>query len=297
MIKMKKLIAVAMASLMAMSLVACSSDDTTSQQSNTNSNTQTTTQDNVDVDTDVDTDADVDADDVSTETIDAIKEKGTLTMMTSTGFPPFEYIGDDGKPAGVDIDIAQIIADKLEVELEVIDMDFGLLVDALKTGKGDIVAAGMTATEERALSIDFSDCYNLNGLILLIPADSDIKTAEDLVGKTVAVQESTTADIYVQEDLGQTSLAFKTVIEAASAVATGKADAVLADKLPAYSLASAYEGLVVIDDYITVEEMSLGLPKGSDDLLALVNEILAEMIAEDEINTLIDYHYAICEEG
>ena len=122
--------------------------------------------------------------------------------MTASGFPPFEYLGEDGKPAGVDIDLAQLVADELGVELEVLDMDFNLLIESLKSGKGQLIAAGMTATPERAEQIDFSITYTLNGLILLVPKGSDIKTADDLAGKNIAVQESTTAHIYAQEELG-----------------------------------------------------------------------------------------------
>ena len=70
-----------------------------------------------------------------TPTIDAIKEAGKLVMMTNATFPPFEYLGDDGQPAGVDIDLAQKIADEIGLELEVIDMDFDLLIEALMNGR------------------------------------------------------------------------------------------------------------------------------------------------------------------
>ena len=69
----------------------------------------------------------------STPNIDRIKSAGKLVMMTNASFPPFEYIGDDGKPAGVDVDVAQAIADDLGVELEILDMNFDLLIDSLKT--------------------------------------------------------------------------------------------------------------------------------------------------------------------
>ena len=164
-----------------------------------------------------------------TSVVEEIQEKGVLTMMTATGFPPFEYLGEDGKPAGVDIDLAQLVADELGVELEVLDMDFNLLIESLKSGKGQLIAAGMTATPERAEQIDFSITYTLNGLILLVPKGSDIKTADDLAGKNIAVQESTTAHIYAQEELGIEPLAFKNANECATAVMGGKADAAILD--------------------------------------------------------------------
>ena len=108
-------------------------------------------------------------------------------------------------------------------------LDFNLLIESLKSGKGQLIAAGMTATPERAEQIDFSITYTLNGLILLVPKGSDIKTADDLAGKNIAVQESTTAHIYAQEELGIEPLAFKNANECATAVMGGKADAAILD--------------------------------------------------------------------
>ena len=106
--------------------------------------------------------------DSATPTLDAIKEKGTFTLMTATGFPPFEYLGADGQPAGVDIDVGQLVADELGVEYEVLDMDFGLLIEALKSGKGDMIGAGMTVTDERAQQVDFTVTYATAGQVLLL---------------------------------------------------------------------------------------------------------------------------------
>jgi polar amino acid transport system substrate-binding protein len=75
--------------------------------------------------------------------LDALKEKGKVIMLTNAGFPPFEYLGNDNKPAGVDVDVAAEIAKDLGVTMEVVDMDFDGLINALVSGKGDFIAAGM----------------------------------------------------------------------------------------------------------------------------------------------------------
>lgn len=224
--------------------------------------------------------------------------KGVLTMMTATGFPPFEYLGEDGKPAGVDIDLAQLVADELGVELEVLDMDFNLLIESLKSGKGQLIAAGMTATPERAEQIDFSITYTLNGLILLVPKGSDIKTADDLAGKNIAVQESTTAHIYAQEELGIEPLAFKNANECATAVMGGKADAAILDKVPAQTLAMANpDALETVEQLLTEEEMAMGVAKGNEDLLEVVNSVLQKAMDDGTVESLTDKHLKICAEG
>ncbi len=233
-----------------------------------------------------------------TSVVEEIQEKGVLTMMTATGFPPFEYLGEDGKPAGVDIDLAQLVADELGVELEVLDMDFNLLIESLKSGKGQLIAAGMTATSERAEQIDFSITYTLNGLILLVPKGSDIKTADDLAGKNIAVQESTTAHIYAQEELGIEPLAFKNANECATAVMGGKADAAILDKVPAQTLAMANpDALETVEQLLTEEEMAMGVAKGNEDLLEVVNSVLQKAMDDGTVESLTDKHLKICAEG
>ena len=94
-----------------------------------------------------------------TPNVDRIKEAGKIVMLTNAAFPPYEYLGDDNEPVGVDIEIGQAIADELGVELEVVDMDFDGIIGAIQAGKGDFAAAGMTINEERLQNVDFSIEY------------------------------------------------------------------------------------------------------------------------------------------
>lgn len=230
--------------------------------------------------------------------IDTIKEKGELTMMTATGFPPFEYLGSNGQPAGLDIDLVQLVADKLGVKMKVLDMNFNLLIESLKGGKGEIIAAGITATPERATQIDFTIPYVLNGQALLIPKGSSIKTAEDLKGKTVCVQESTTGHIYVQEKLGMEPMAFLNSIECATAIMTGKADACVLDLIPCLTLAAAHpEELEVVKELLTREELAMGIAKGNEELLDVVNEVLKKAVDDGTVDAIMEKHIKICSEG
>ena len=196
---MKKLIAFALASILTLSLTACGGGASSTASSAAAASTAASTASSAAESTSSSTSTDG-----ATPTLDAIKEKGTFTLMTATGFPPFEYLGADGQPAGVDIDVGQLVADELGVEYEVLDMDFGLLIEALKSGKGDMIGAGMTVTDERAQQVDFTVTYATAGQVLLLPADSTITSAEELKSGdcTVTVQANTTGDIYVQDTLG-----------------------------------------------------------------------------------------------
>ena len=276
---MKKIFAALLAGALAISLVACGASSSTASVASAGDSSKATS-----------------APASETPTLDAIKQKGKIVMLTSTGFPPYEYLGDDGKPAGVDIDLAQLVADDLSVELEVIDMNFDLLIDALKSGKGDFIAAGMTANAERATHIDFSQSYTANGLLMVVAAGNDtIKTAADLAGKTIAVQSGTTADIYANDEVeGAKVLTFKTPIEAGTAVAGGKADVAIIDNLPAKSIAESSNGkLQVIEGFITEEPMAMGIAKNQEDLVEEIDKVLATAVKDGTVEALTDKHYEI----
>ena len=227
----------------------------------------------------------------ATPTLDAIKAKGKIVMMTNATFPPFEYIKDT-KFAGIDIDLSQMVADKLGVELEVLDMDFGLLIEALKGGKGDFVAAGMTLTEERQEQIDFSMVYIKNGLLVIVPTGSEITKLSDLAGKKIAVQESTTGDIWASDNIqGAVMQQYKSAVDAGNAVASGKADAAVMDKLPAESMVKNANGaLALLDEMASEEDTAMGVAKGKEDLVAFINDVLQEAIDSGAMQASIDKH-------
>ncbi|MEH7178653.1 transporter substrate-binding domain-containing protein [Neobacillus vireti] len=117
-------------------------------------------------------------------------DKKTLVMATSADYAPFEYIESDKSDEiiGFDVDLAKALAGKLGYEIEIKDMDFGGLIQSLKSGQADFVLAGMTPTEKRKKNVDFSDIYYTAQHMIISKKDSNIATIEDLEGKTVGVQ-------------------------------------------------------------------------------------------------------------
>lgn len=98
---------------------------------------------------------------------DADHSKGTLTMATNATFQPYEYYDGDNI-VGIDVDIAQAICDKIGYDLKVEDMEFDAIVNAVKSGKADFGAAGMTVTEDRKKSIDFTDPYTTAEQVIIV---------------------------------------------------------------------------------------------------------------------------------
>lgn len=225
-----------------------------------------------------------------TDKVAQIKEAGKLVMLTNAAFPPYEYLGSDNKPAGVDVDIAQAIADELGVELEVVDMDFDGCIPALVAGKGDLVAAGLTVTDERKESVDFSSTYaNATQLIIVQESNSEITSVDDLTGKTVGVQLGTTGDIYVS-DLDCTVKQYKTGLEAGIDLKNGKLDAVVLDKMPAENIVSVNEGLKLLEEPFTEEYYAIAVAKGQEDFLAIVNSVVEKMYNDGTVDKLIEEH-------
>ena len=230
--------------------------------------------------------------------VDEIKKSGQLLMLTNAAFEPFEYIAG-GSPAGVDVDLAQMIADSLGVELKIVDMDFDLLIDALNSGKGDIIAAGMTATEERAKNVDFSTAYVNSTLKILVPVDSGITTPDDLNGLRISVQEGTTSDLFVSDYVDASEvLRFKDAIVAGNSITSGKADACVLDELPAEGVAANSNGaLIILGDALANESFSMAVAKGNTTLRDAANKVLEPAFADGTVDALVEKHMALTTGG
>lgn len=129
-----------------------------------------------------------------TEATEDSADGGVLRMGTAAEFPPFESIDAEGNFEGFDIDLANLIADELGMELKITDMKFDGLIGALGSERIDVAISGMTATEDRKKNVDFSNEYYSSNEVFITKKDSDIKTLEDLEGKVVGVQIGTIQD-------------------------------------------------------------------------------------------------------
>lgn len=220
--------------------------------------------------------------------------RDTLIMLTNAAFAPFEYLGEGNQVVGVDVEIAQAIADELGVKLEVVDMDFDGIIMAIQTGKGDLGVSGITATDERRENVDFSINYVSTTQNIIVKADNDqIKTPDDLAGKKIGVQMGTTGDLFVSDEVeGAEVSRFKTGPDAGLALANGQIDAVVIDAMPAQKIVEANEGLVVLDDPFTEEQYAIAIAKGNDALKAVVDSVLEKLLADGTVDELIAKHVA-----
>lgn len=234
----------------------------------------------------------------STSSVDKIKADGFVTWSTNAEFEPFEY-KDGDKVVGIDAEISQKIADKLGVELKINDIAFDTLITELNTGKTNFVAAGMTVTEDRKKNVDFSEPYFNASQAILVPKGSAIKSRTDLNGKKVGVQQGTTGDSYCTNEDGTSDIKVDSVerytkaVDAVTDLINGKVDAVVIDDFPATKFVEKNPDTIVkLDESLTVEEYAIAVKKGDEAMLKVVNEVLAEMKSNGELDKIVDKYKA-----
>lgn len=213
---------------------------------------------------------------------------GTLRMGTNATFPPYESVDDNNNVVGIDADIAAAVAEKLGMQLEITNMEFDSLIPALNADQIDIIFAGMTITEERKESVDFSDSYATGIQSIIVPENSDIASPDDLAGKKVGVQTGTTGDIYCTDDLGEECVQrFENGVVATQALVNGQIDAVVIDNEPAKAYVAANEGLKIVETAYAVEDYAAAINKGNTELLDKVNGALKELKDEGKLDEII----------
>lgn len=218
---------------------------------------------------------------------------GVLTMGTNAAFPPYEYYDGDAV-VGIDAEIAAAVAEKLGLELEIVDMDFSSLIGAVQGGKIDVALAGMTVTDERKENVDFSSTYATGVQVVIVPEGSDIATIDDLDGKIIGVQESTTGHIYCSDDYGEENvIAYTNGATAIQALTQGKVDCVVIDRQPALAFAEANEGLVILDTEYVTEDYAAAMSKENPELQEAFNAALAELIEDGTIQAILDKYIPV----
>ena len=245
-------------------------------------------------------------------------EENKLVMATNAEFPPYEFKeGDSFK--GIDVEIATAIAEKLGMELVIEDVAFGSVLSGVAEGKYDMGMAGITVTEDRKKTMDFSNTYATGIQVIIVNDGSTIASLDDIFNfdengdpvsqknpdMKVGVQENTTGDIYSSSaisgwgfnDLNEDEsvkvdrvIRYKTGAEAVSALKSGKVDCVIIDNEPAKSFVAANEGIHILEgeNEYAVEDYAICVKKGNTELLNKINKALDELKADGTIDKIIE---------
>ena len=226
----------------------------------------------------------------------ARKDDGTLIMATNATFPPYEY-KDGDSVVGIDAEVAQKIADKLGKKLVIEDVEFGSIIAGVQSGKYDMGMAGMTVTEERLKSVNFTDSYAKAVQSVIVKDGSDIKSIDDLKGDgsmKIGVQQDTTGDIYASDTVEnggygeENVIRYKAATDTVQALKAGKVDAVIIDNEPAKNFVSSTSGLKLLDGSWADEDYAVCVAKENTELLSQINAALAELKADGTLQQIID---------
>ncbi len=213
---------------------------------------------------------------------------GVLVMATNAEFAPWEYYEGD-KIVGIDPEIAQAIADKLGMTLEIEDMAFDSIISAVTSGKADFGAAGMTVEEDRKVFVDFTDTYANASQVIIVKETSEIAGSADLADKKIGVQLGTTGDLLATDLAGDGNVErYNKGFEAVQALLQDKIDAVVIDSAPANVFVEQSQGLKVCDEAMSQEEYAIAVAKGNTELLDKINGALKELKEDGTIDAIMN---------
>lgn len=309
---MKKWIALLLASAMVLSMVGCGSEPQASKEQESQTEESSEAQESSEAEESSQADS-AEADQGSAGESEAGEESGAdappaseagsfttavegkLIMATNAAFPPYEYV-EGGEIAGIDAEIAAAIAGKLGLELQIDDMEFDSITEAVKSGKADMGLAGMTVTPDRQEEVDFTVSYATGVQVVIVTEDSAIASVDDLFAEgashVVGVQRNTTGDLYTTDDIEKKGLGtidrYSKGAEAVQALKTGKVDCVVIDNQPAQEYVKANPGLEILDTEFAVEDYAIAVKKGNSQLLSEVNKALSELIADGSVQKVVD---------
>ncbi len=270
--KFTKILSLILAALMLFALVSCGAKENDTK--DTTSDTKADTVAQTEAETDAKTDANV------------------IKMATNAYFKPYEYYEGD-KIIGIDAEIAEKIAEKLGMTLEIVDMDFNSILTAVNEGSVDFGMAGMTVTEKRLEEVDFSVSYANGVQSVIVKEGSPITSVDDLYAEgasyKIGTQLGTTGDTYATDDFGaENVVGFNNGNEAVLALLGDSVDCVIIDNEPAKAFVAANEGLKILDTSYADEDYAICVKKGNSELLDKLNAAIVELTDDGTIEGIVN---------
>ena len=219
----------------------------------------------------------------------------TVYYATNPEYPPFEYV-EGSDVVGYDVDLINAIGQKIGVSFQPESMAFDAVVSAVQANKDMIGLSGISITEERKLSINFSDGYIDAGLVVIMKADAGYTSVDDLKGKMIGVQLGTTSDFKAEEITGAENVqTYNTFINAVLDLQGNQIDAVIVDAPVGMAILASMNdpSLVIADiDLGAADWYGIAVNKANPELLEKINAALAELKAEGFMDALAAKYFA-----
>ena len=214
-----------------------------------------------------------------------VLDKGTLVLRLDDSFPPMGFRDENNNIVGFDIDVATEVANRMGVELKLQPIEWSTKEMELNTGSVDCLWNGLSIDDERKQAMDLSEPYMTNRMVLVVLNDSEYTDQASLAGKTIGVQNGSTAEKILEEsDFSKTignTIGFKDNVTAFMELETKGIDAIFMDEVVAnYAITSQNKDFKVLEDGLTEEEYAVGFKKGNTALKNEVQKYIDEMKAD-----------------
>lgn len=226
--------------------------------------------------------------DADENSLERVKNEGKLTVVGSGGYPPFNFIADDGSVVGFDVDTGAAIAEHLDVDLDYVTSDWDGLVEGLRSGRYDGILGSMAITEERLEQVNFTIPYYYSGAQLIVRSDSGITDPSEMEGLEIAVVTGTNF-VEDAEELGATVVRYQDDTATIMDLVNGRVDGVITDRLVGLGAMRDIAGgdeLELCGDILRLEEMAIAVNKDDTELLEELNRILEEMHADGTLTAI-----------
>jgi polar amino acid transport system substrate-binding protein len=216
---------------------------------------------------------------------------GKLLVCTHLAYKPFQFKDDSNKVVGFDVDVMDLVAKKLGVTQEIVDIEFGQITSGavFAAKKCDAGAAAITITDKRKEATNFSDPYFAATQALLVQTTSTVKDLSGLKGKVLAVQTDTTGQDYAnahKDEFGYTVKVFDDMTTGANAVLAGTVDAAINDNGVVYDYAKDNPKTTVVKEFATGEQYGFNMALDNTKLLKVTNDVLKAAKADGSYNTI-----------
>ncbi len=217
-----------------------------------------------------------------------LQNDGVLVMGTNAEFPPFEY-EEGGAVVGLDAEMMEEVAKRLGVEIEIKNMAFDSLPEALTAKETDCIAAGLTVRPDREEVMSFTDGYYVASQSIIVAKDSAIATADDLTDKKIGCQSGTTGSFLAEEYTDVANISgFANGALAVEALVNGQVDAVIIDNNPANEYGAQYaDQVVVIEGQFEDETYAVAVAKENTALCDAINDAINAMKADGTFDTIV----------
>lgn len=214
-----------------------------------------------------------------------VLDKGTFVLGLDDSFPPMGFRDENNNIVGFDIDVATEVANRMGVELKLQPIEWSTKEMELNTGSIDCLWNGLSIDDERKQAMDLSEPYMTNRMVLVVLNDSEYTDQASLAGKTIGVQNGSTAEKILEEsDFAKTignTIGFKDNVTAFMELETKGIDAIFMDEVVAnYAITSQNKDFKVLEDGLTEEEYAVGFKKGNTALKNEVQKYIDEMKAD-----------------